>query len=265
MNRIDARFAKLREAGKAAFIPFFTAGDPTPEATVRILRGAEAAGADVIELGFPFSDPIADGPTIQDSYHRVLERGQSVEDVLDMVREARDGCELPIVSMASYSIVYRTGFEEFVKRGMAAGVDGATIPDLPVDEAGDMFEVAESLGFRLIPFAAPSTTPERQSLVVRHAKGFIYYMAVRGITGERAALPTDLFEHLTELKRLTSVPIAVGFGISQPAQARTVAGVADGVIVGSAIVKRMAAAQQAGRDAAEAALSFIAEMAAAAK
>jgi tryptophan synthase alpha chain len=259
-NRIDARFEQLAAADRAGFIPFFTAGDPDPDCTIRLLRGCEEAGADVIELGFPFSDPIADGPTIQDSYHRVLSRAQSVEDIFGMVRQAREGCDLPIVAMASYSIVFRIGLERFVERCLAAGIDGATIPDLPVDEAAGMIEDAARSGFRLICFCAPSTTPERQSLVVRHAHGFIYYMAVRGITGERDSLPTDLFEHLEQLRALTRTPVAVGFGISQPGQARVVGRVADGVIVGSAIVKRMAAAAAEGSDAAEAALGFIREM-----
>ncbi|KPK59453.1 MAG: hypothetical protein AMK73_08635 [Planctomycetes bacterium SM23_32] len=265
MNRIDARFQELRRAGKAAFIPFLTAGDPDPDVTRRMLLGAEGAGADIIELGFPFSDPIADGPTIQDSYHRVLEGGQTVADVLDLVRRARERCGLPIVAMVSYSIVFRLGFEEFVARAVGAGLDGATVPDLPVEEAAPFFETADARDFRLICFVAPSTTDERRALVIRHARGFIYYISVRGITGERSALPPDLTENLRRLKSLTEVPVAVGFGISAPRQARAVAEVADGVIVGSAIVKRMAEAARQGRDAAEAALDFIAAMASATK
>jgi tryptophan synthase alpha chain len=262
-NRIDARFEELAAAERAAFVPFFTAGDPDADTTVRLLRGSVDAGADVIELGFPFSDPIADGPTIQDSYHRVLERGQTVQDVFDIVSEARKGCDLPIVAMASYSIVFRIGFDRFVERCLEAGIDGATVPDLPVDEAAGMIDQAAGAGFRLICFCAPSTTPERKELVVNHAHGFIYYMAVRGITGERDSLPTDLFGHIEELRALTDTPVAVGFGISQPEHARTVGRVADGVIVGSAIVKRMAAAVAERSDAAEAALEFIRTMAAA--
>ncbi len=261
MNRIDARFARLREAGRAAFIPFFTAGDPDREATVRLMRGCEAAGADVIELGFPFSDPIADGPTIQDSYHRVLQRGQTVDDVLGIVAEAREGCELPVVAMASYSIVFRMGFERFMDHATEAGIDGATIPDLPLEEAAELISPAEERDFRLICFVAPSTTEGRLRMVVERARGFIYYMAVRGITGERDALAADLTERVRRLKEATQTPVAVGFGISRPEQARTVAGVADGVIVGSAIVKRMAAASASSEDAAQAALGFIGRMA----
>ena len=265
MNRIDARFERVRNAGQSAFIPFFTAGDPDPDTTVRLLCGAEEAGADVIELGFPYSDPIADGPTIQDSYHRVLEAGQDVAGILDVVRWARRECALPIVAMASYSLVFRLGFERFVERALEAGIDGATIPDLPVDEAESLFAAAERRGFRLICFVAPSTRGSRRALVARHAGGFIYYIAVRGITGVRDALPADLFENLRELKALTPVPVAVGFGISTPAQARLVAEAADGVIVGSAIVRVMAEARGQGRDAAGAALELIARMASAVK
>jgi tryptophan synthase alpha chain len=264
MNRIDARFGKLKEAGQAAFVPFLTAGDPDAEATLRVMEGAEEAGADVIELGFAFSDPIADGPTIQDSYHRVLGRGQRVEDVFRLVERARGACELPVVAMVSYSIVFRLGFERFLERALAAGLDGATVPDLPVEEAAPYFDAAAARDFRLICFVAPSTLGERRGLVVEHARGFIYYISVRGITGERAGLPQDLSENLQELKSLTDVPVAVGFGISHPEQARQVAAVADGVIVGSAIVKRMAAAES-GRAAAATALEFIRDMASAAK
>jgi len=264
MNRIEARFRDLSAAGRAAFIPFFTAGDPDPEATLRLLRGAEEAGADLIELGFPFSDPIADGPTIQASYTRALARGQKVADVFELVRRARRSCRLPIVAMVSYSIVFRIGFDAFLEQAVEAGLDGATVPDLPVEEAEGLFARAAGRGFRLICFVTPATTPARRALVARHATGFIYYISVRGITGERSALPADLVENIRQLKALTPVPVAVGFGVSSPEQARAVGAVADGVIVGSAIVKRMAAATEAGRDPADAALEFIATMARAA-
>ncbi|MHC4788323.1 MAG: tryptophan synthase subunit alpha [Planctomycetota bacterium] len=263
MNRIDARFERLREAGEAAFIPFFTAGDPDMGSGLRLLRGVEAAGADVVELGFPFSDPIADGPTIQDSYHRALQRGQRVEDVFAMVREARQECSVPIVAMVSYSLVFRMGFDAFLERALDCGIDGATIPDLPVEEAEEFFGPAEGRDFRLICFATPATAGPRRVMVAEHARGFIYYISVRGITGERSALPADLSENIRQLKGLTGVPVAVGFGISRPEQARAVAEAADGVIVGSAIVKRLAETAAQGGDAAGAGLAFIERMAAA--
>jgi len=265
MNRIDARFGQLRKQGQAAFIPFFTAGDPTPETTVELLRRVEQAGADVVELGFPYSDPIADGPTIQDSYHRALQKGVRVSQVFDIVRRARAECELPIVAMASYSLVFRMGMAAFMDRCLEAGLDGATVPDLPVDEAEPFFGMAREREFRLICFATPATSEHRRDLVVQHARGFIYYIAVRGITGERTELPADLVENLRGLKARTDVPIAVGFGISQPDQAAAVAQQADGVIVGSAIVRRLVAAAEADEDPLTAGLDFIRGMAAATK
>jgi tryptophan synthase alpha chain len=265
MNRIDARFQSLRRQGNAAFIPFFTAGDPDPETTVGLLRRVEEAGADVVELGFPYSDPIADGPTIQDSYHRALRNGVRVSQVFDMVRRARADCELPIVAMASYSLVFRLGMAEFMDRCLEAGLDGATVPDLPVDEAEPFFGMASERDFRLICFATPATSEHRRNLVVEHARGFIYYIAVRGITGERAELPADLVDNIQGLKARTDVPIAVGFGISRPEQASAVAQRADGVIVGSAIVRRLEAAAEAGEDPVPAGLDFIRRMATATK
>ena len=261
MNRIDARFHDLAEADQAAFIPFFTAGDPSLEITRRLLQEAESAGADLIELGFPYSDPIADGPTIQDSYHRALERGVRVDRVFDTVAEARESCTLPIVAMISYSLVFRMGMTAFIEQARDAGLDGATIPDLPVEEAAAHFEAAEERDFRLICFVTPATVRERRQMVVRNAAGFIYYIAVRGITGERTGLPEDLVDNIRALKELTSVPVAVGFGISQPEHARAVAHQADGVIVGSAIVRRMAAAAEEDTDPVAAATDFIRQMA----
>jgi tryptophan synthase alpha chain len=264
MNRIDKRFDMLREPGRAAFIPFLTAGDPDLDTTLRVLEGAEQAGADLIELGFPFSDPIADGPTIQASYTRVLERGQHVSDVFQLVEKARrNGCELPIVAMVSYSLVYRMGFERFLERALEAGIDGATVPDLPVEEAERFFPMAQEKGFHLVCFVTPATRESRRKMVARHAAGFIYYISVCGITGERTALPSDLQDNLSELRTITDTPIAVGFGISAPDQGRAVAEIADGVIVGSAIVKRMhaAATGDTADDPADAALEFIGQMA----
>ncbi len=261
MNRINARFQQLREAGASAFIPFFTAGDPDLDTSLRLLRRAEEAGADLIELGFPYSDPIADGPTIQDSYHRALERGLRLGQVFELVREARTDCELPIVAMISYSLVMPMGMATFMDRALAAGIDGATIPDLPVEEAESHFRAAKERDFRLICFVTPATSTARRETVIRHAAGFIYYISVRGITGERSALPADLAENLADLKSHTDVPVAVGFGISGPQQARAVSRHADGVIVGSAIVRRIHRAAEEGEDPVEAALRFITPLA----
>ena len=265
MNHIDRAFQELRAEGHAAFIPFLTAGDPDPDTTARIVLAAGEAGADVVELGFPFSDPIADGPTIQNSYTRALARGQRSEDVFRLVESVRPQSEIPIVAMISYSLVFRMGFDRFLDRACRAGLDGATIPDLPVEEMGRMRAAAEERGFHLICFATPATTPARRSMIVSAAAGFIYYIAVRGITGEREALPQDLVQNIRALKALTEVPVAVGFGISKPAHARAVAQVADGVIVGSALVRRIHEASEQGEDRVNAAVGFIREMARAVK
>ena len=265
MNRIDQKFAELRAARQAAFIPFLTGGDPDLDATRRIILEAEKVGADVIELGFPFSDPVADGPVIQASYTRALGRGQRSEEVLGLVASARRDSEIPIVAMISYSLVYRMGFERFLERGAEAGLDGATIPDLPIEESERYQALCSERDFRLVSFVTPSTTGARLQMAVGWARGFIYYIAVRGITGEREALPEDLVEKIGHIRSLTQTPVAVGFGVSKPAQARAVAEVADGVIVGSAIVRRIEEAVEHGGDAVKVAVDFIGEMARAAK
>lgn len=265
MNRIDATFDRLRAAEQAAFIPFVTAGDPDLATTEQIIHAAEQAGADIIELGFPFSDPIADGPVIQASYTRALAEGQRTEDVFRMVESLRARSEIAIVAMISYSLVFRMGFEAFVERASRAGIDGATIPDLPVEESEGFHEAAARREFRLICFVTPATTERRRSMILRFAGGFIYYISVRGITGERMSVPDDLADNITELKSRTDVPIAVGFGVSTPQQASVVARLADGVIVGSALVKRIHQAAGRDDDPVETAVRFIADMAAASK
>jgi len=265
MNRIDATFHALGTRGQPAFIPFLTAGDPDLETTENIIVQGQRAGADIIELGFPFSDPVADGPVIQASYTRVLQKGQRTEDVFRLVESVRAHSKLPIVAMISYSLVFRMGFERFLERALQAGFDGATIPDLPIEEAQELHHRARERDFRLICFVTPATTEARRAMVVTHAQGFIYYISVRGITGERNGLPEDLMRNLKQLKGLTDVPVAVGFGISNPDQARAVGKVADGVIVGSAIVKRIHDAVTQGQDPVRVATGFIETMAKAAR
>jgi tryptophan synthase alpha chain len=264
-NRIDDAFQKLRQKRMAAFIPFLTAGDPDLETTGRIILGAQKAGGDIIELGFPFSDPVADGPTIQASYTRALQRGQRVEDVFRLVESVRTRSDIPLVAMISWTLVFHMGFERFLDRALKAGLDGATIPDLPVEEMGPLCPRAEERDFHLVPFVTPATTPQRRAMVVSLAKGFIYYISVRGITGERDAVPADLAENLRRLKAQTDVPVAVGFGISKPAHAHSVAQHADGVIVGSAIVKRINEAHERGANPVAAACDLIGELSRAAK
>jgi len=243
-NRVVQKFAELRARGQAAFMPFLTAGDPDYETTRAIILELEKRGADLIELGIPYSDPVADGPIIQASFARALSGGATVQQAFAMLRALRKKSQIPVLTMVSYSIVHRLGSARFVADASAAGADGAIIPDLPVDEAAEVIESARAKDFCTVFLAAPTTTPERRRLIARHSTGFIYYISVAGVTGARDRLPEDLPKHLAELKALTSTPIAVGFGVSTPAQARAVAQIADGVIVGSAIVREIDAARR---------------------
>ncbi len=239
MNRIDKKFQDLKNKGKPAFIPFITAGDPNLQITKSLILEFEKRGADVIELGIPFSDPIADGPVIQASYYRALVRGVKVAHILDMVSDIRKGSEIPIVSMVSYSTVYRAGGQDFIEKASRAGLDGVTIPDLPVEENVEIFEAAKKNDFKIVSFVAPTTTDQRMSLIVRRAQGFLYYISVVGITGIRDKLPDDIVQNINKLRQMTKTPIAVGFGVSTAEHARLIGKIADGVIVGSAIIKEI--------------------------
>lgn len=239
MNRIDQKFQYLQRRKEPAFIPFITAGDPDLELTRGLILELEKQGADIIELGIPFSDPIADGPIIQASYYRALSRGLRLSDVFHLIQGLRRETEIPLVAMVSYSIVFRNGGERFIDRAKEAGFDGATIPDLPVEESETLLQTAEKRDFRIVCFVAPTTTPERMSKIVKKTQGFLYYISVVGITGVREVLPQDMKENILKLKGLTKTPIAIGFGVSTPEQARAVGQVADGVIVGSAIMREI--------------------------
>jgi tryptophan synthase alpha chain len=238
MSRIPDTFAALDHP---AFIPFFTVGDPDLAATEAFVKEAAARGADLIELGVPFSDPIADGPTIQASYYRALERGFKLQQLFEMVKRLRDGgFATPLIAMISESLVFKRGLERFLDEARDAGLDGLIIPDLPLGYEGHTVEEARARGLDVIFLCAPTTPPERRAEIAQRSSGFVYYISVAGITGTRTALPTDLARNVGELKKLTSTPVCVGFGISKPEHAAAVAKVADGVIVGSALVKRVA-------------------------
>jgi tryptophan synthase alpha chain len=242
VNRIDAVFRTLAAAGRKAFMPFIAAGDPSLDATAAILRTLEDRGAaDLIELGVPFSDPVADGPVIQDSYQRAIAAGVTPQKILDMVGKLRaGGLTIPICLMVSYSLVFRPGLAEFAGRAAAAGIDGLIVPDLPVDESEPLAAALAARGIAQILLIAPTTPPERRAKIVTHATGFIYCMSVTGITGERTALPADLADYVRGVKKSAKVPVCVGFGISRPEHVAAVSAVADGVIVGSAVVRRIA-------------------------
>ena len=239
MNRIDAKFKELKEKGVPAFIPFITAGDPNLDATRELILEFNRRGADMIELGVPYSDPIADGPVIQSSYYRALSFGIKFSDILELVRDVRKESQIPIVSMISQSILFKYGHKEFVKNAAKAGLDGATIPDLPIEEAEDIIETGKVEDFKVACFIAPTTTDDRVDLIVKKSQGFLYYISVVGITGSKNELNKEITTNIQKIKKATSLPVALGFGISTPEQARMAGRIADGVIVGSAIVREI--------------------------
>jgi len=239
MNRIDIKFKELKEKGEAAFIPFITAGDPSLEVTKSLILEFDKKGVDVIELGVPFSDPIADGPVIQASYYRALSGGVKLANILALVKDIRKESGIPIVAMISHSVLYKNGCENFIKNAVNAGLDGATIPDLPIEEAEDILETGEKEGFKIACFIAPTTTDSRMELIVKKSQGFLYFISVVGITGARNELSDEVTKNIQNIKRKTSLPVALGFGISTPEQAGIAGKIADGVIVGTAIIKEI--------------------------
>lgn len=237
MGRIEDTFAKLRKSGEKAFMPFITGCDPSPAATVEIVTALERVGADVIELGAAYSDPLADGPVIQDSYNRVLASGSRMADYFRTVRDIRKRSDIPIAGMVSYSIVCRRGVGGFAAEAADAGVDALIVPDLPPEDAGELSAEAEHAGIGLVFLAAPTTPAARLAKIAAASGPFIYYVSVVGTTGARDKLPNDLADGVASLKAETEKPVVVGFGVSNPETAAAVARIADGVIVGSAIVK----------------------------
>jgi tryptophan synthase alpha chain len=238
MNPIDQLFQRLRSEKRKAFMPFLTAGDPDLATTAFLARTLAGRGADLLEIGFPYSDPLADGPVIQASYTRALERGLRVEDIFTAARKFEVG-QTPLAAMASYSLVHRRGPEAFLDRATSAGFSGAIVPDLPFEESESLSRLAAARDFKLIHLVTPATPRERAREIARRSTGFLYCVSVTGITGERDRLPAELLDQLAWLRRQTDVPLCVGFGISRPEHIRTLREVADGVIVGSAIVRHL--------------------------
>ena len=243
---IAQTFDALRSRGIIALVPFIPAGYPDLETTAATLPALEAAGANVIEFGFPFSDPIADGPVIQEAYTAALSKKIRIADVFETVASVRPKLSVPLVSMVSYSIVYRYGVERFVTAAKGAGFNGLILPDLPPPEAQAICEQVQAGGLDTILLVAPTTTPQRRREIAELSSGFVYYLSVSGITGEREQLPEDLADNVRQLKELTDRPVCVGFGISKPQHVAQLQGVADGAIVGSAFVKRMKGRLNAG-------------------
>lgn len=240
MNRVDAKFAELRGKRRTAFIPYVTAGQPDADTTVEIVLALEGSGADLIELGFPYSDPLADGPTIQDAFTSVLSSGFRMRDAFEVARRVREQSEIPLLAMVSYSIVYRYGCERFITEAMAAGIDGAIIPDLTVEDGEEILDLAVSRDFATVQLVAPTTDPTRERAIIERSTGFVYCISLIGITGARDQLPKEFSDHVRRLKEETGKPVCVGFGVSKPEHVKLVAQIADGVIVGSAIVKLIA-------------------------
>lgn len=241
MSRIDERFARLRDAGEKALVCFVTAGDPNLETTRRIVLELEKAGADIVELGVPFSDPIADGPSIQASSMRALESGTNVPAVLDLVRAIREESELPLVLMAYYNPLQKYGVDRFAADAADAGVDGAIVTDLTPEEAGQWKAVADRAGMNTIFLLAPTSTDARIERVASLASGFIYCVSRTGVTGARKEMAQGVRELVDRIRAKTEKPIAVGFGISKPEHVREICEYADGAVVGSLLVDLIAA------------------------
>lgn len=239
MNRIDALFDRLKTEGRAAMVAYITGGDPTLGASAKVALALEEAGVDILELGIPFSDPLADGATIQAAAGRAISAGATVPGILDLIREIRKTSRIPIVLFAYLNPVYVYGFEKFQADAAAAGADGILLLDLPPSEASRNKELSTPGELRTIRLIAPTTPAERLREITDAAEGFIYYVSREGVTGEQSSLSKDIAERVSAIRALTKVPVAVGFGISTPAQAATVAALADGVVVGSAIVRKI--------------------------
>jgi tryptophan synthase alpha chain len=259
MGRIGERFARLRERGEKALVVFVTAGDPDLPTTEALLPALAEAGADVIELGVPFSDPIADGPSIQRSSERALRAGVSLRKVLQLVKQVRSRVEIPLVLMGYANVFLAMGEEHLVESAAAVGVDGTIVVDLPPEEGESLFAREEAAGIDPILLAAPTTTPERLALLAARTRGFLYYVSLTGVTGARAELAADVEAGVRRAVRACRLPVCVGFGISTPEQAARIAAWADGGVVGSAIVDRIGRAASP-EEAIDAAVRFVAEL-----
>ncbi|MEI7608196.1 MAG: tryptophan synthase subunit alpha [Rhodospirillaceae bacterium] len=240
-GRIAHRFAALKAEGRAALVTFLTAGDPDRETSLALIKGLPAAGADLIEIGMPFTDPMADGPAIQAASLRALAAGMTLGGTLDLVRGFRAGDDAtPVILMGYFNPIYRYGVPRFLEDAKAAGVDGLIVVDLPPEEDEELCIPALEAGISFIRLATPTTDDARLPAVLRHTSGFVYYVSITGVTGTAAASDQAILDAVTRLRRHTDLPVAVGFGITSPERAAAVAQVADAAVVGSAIVNRLA-------------------------
>jgi tryptophan synthase alpha chain len=239
MNRIENKFRELRKNNKKAFIAFITAGYPNLNTTARLIKEFDRVGVDIVELGVPFSDPMADGPVIQEASQKALENKVNLRKILNLVKKVRKFSDLPICLMTYYNPIFCFGEEKFARRASILGVDGIIIPDLPPEEGRSFIRLANKYKLVVICFISPTTSTQRIKYISSISKGFIYYVSLTGVTGPRQALPGDLMQHLKTIKKITPKPVCVGFGVSAPEQVRSIYKIADGVIVGSAIIKKI--------------------------
>lgn len=248
MNRLDLAFSGItQKTGPMAFIPFVPAGDPNLEFTIDVIKALAAVGATAIEVGFPFSDPIADGPVIQAAYTRALSTGLTIDAIFHALRTltSHPDWTTPLVAMASFSLIWRRGPDDFVKACLQAGLSGVVVPDLPAEEADEFASICHGHDFRLTLLVTPTTSPDRLDAIARACTGFIYVVSIVGITGDQSSFSTALPDLLATLKRKTNRPCCVGFGISEPRHVEALKGLADGVIVGTAFVRKMENAKTA--------------------
>lgn len=259
---IAETFGSVRQTGSIALMPFVPAGYPTLDATRQILTALERGGASLIEVGIPFSDPIADGPVIQQAFTEALAQGVRVRDVFEAISGVRSDVSIPLVAMVSFSVVHRFGVAAFLQTAKSSGFDGLILPDLPPPEAQGVCEQVRAAGLDTILLIAPSTSERRRAQIVKLCSGFVYYLSVSGITGERDRLPEDVAPNVRAIRAMSDVPVCVGFGIHRREQVRQLQGVADGAIVGTALVRRIKeSAATGGQDVARVAEEFVQQLA----
>lgn len=247
MSRTDNKFAALRAEGKKAFVAYVMAGDPDYDTSLEVVRGLPGAGVDIIELGLPFTDPMADGPTIQLAGQRALEAGMTLQKTLDLARTFREtDQQTPIVLMGYYNPIYSRGVDRFLADAKAAGIDGLIVVDLPPEEDSELCIPAQAAGLNFIRLATPTTDDQRLPTVLQNTSGFVYYVSITGITGAAEAQGADVAPDVARIKSGTDLPVVVGFGIKTPEKSREIAAVADGVVVGSAIVAQLGDGKPAG-------------------
>jgi tryptophan synthase alpha chain len=260
--RIDARFAALKAEGRAAFVAYVMAGDPDAATAAKILEGLPAAGADLIELGFPFSDPMAEGPPIQRAAQRALKNGMTLQGTLDLARGFRAGdATTPLILMGYMNLIVTRGIEAFARNAADAGVDGVIVVDCPPEEAGPLADALDAAGVSLIRLATPTSDDARLKTIVRRTSGFVYYVSVAGVTGVKEADATEVAPQVARVRAASGLPVAVGFGIKTPERAAAIARVADAAVVGSALVDEIAEAVEMNEDVTQRVLSKVTSLA----